>query len=104
MNDVQAMKETLEAANDKLLPCPFCGGKASILQSWDATEVSCDECYASAGKFQRGIDGIKDALAAWNKRARGLISSTITITSTAINAKDIAHELIASLKMGDRLR
>lgn len=71
---------------DKLLPCPFCGGKAALRydggndrypQSWD---VMCDVCRVafpeSYGSSTREVDTGLDELAmsvlinAWNRRAQ----------------------------------
>lgn len=51
--------------NDKLKPCPFCGGKA-ILDETNENEVfvGCYNCYAHTGLYCYE----KDAIEAWNNR------------------------------------
>lgn len=53
--------------NDKLLPCPFCGGKATIVRSTftDRYAVKCPTCGASL--FSSSSNG--KALCQWNKRS-----------------------------------
>lgn len=55
----------------KLLPCPFCGGKAE-LNTWGndrdgchVAKVICDSCSASADSFETQ----DQAITAWNRRA-----------------------------------
>lgn len=55
--------------NIELLPCPFCGGKATVERSaecYEEYEVCCDECGAKAA-----WDNDKDsAVKLWNTRIR----------------------------------
>ena len=67
-----------------LLPCPFCGSKASVVfscddQNVDTYCVACDGCSCSIGEDSRGGAGdwadshdfssAGDSVAAWNKRS-----------------------------------
>lgn len=57
---------------DKLKPCPFCGGKATIGKiEYNATYyVRCSNtkiCFVNS--YTRAFDEIEDAINAWNKRA-----------------------------------
>ena len=50
----------------KLKACPFCGGKAHVMQMGWPHWVYCEKCGAriNAGTFEA-----KDSIAAWNRRA-----------------------------------
>ena len=61
---------------DKLMPCPFCGGRATVktryigygsigLGEHDEYRVVCKECRASNDEYRREAE----AIAAWNRRA-----------------------------------
>lgn len=50
--------------SEKLLSCPFCGGKAEIVQAHNPY-VMCMTCHVSTPMF----GWKKDAIAAWNRRA-----------------------------------
>lgn len=52
--------------NDKLKPCPFCGGKAKLFEDKDYQiySVTCTECDAGTNAY--GIE--QDAIDAWNGR------------------------------------
>ena len=61
--------------NEKLRPCPFCGGEACIedISELDDMDVIwmivCDECGGSASFGMDGCDATKDeAITAWNRR------------------------------------
>lgn len=68
---------------DKLLPCPFCGGKAEIGQDADSDDfkrwnvVFCTKCYAeikgkdTIGKIDK--DEEKELIKQWNTRTQILI-------------------------------
>ena len=53
----------------KLLPCPFCGRKAFIMQETFEVTVTCIGCGASSGNFFK--DDEEAAIDAWNKRSEG---------------------------------
>lgn len=54
-------------SEEKLKPCPFCGGEAEIVRDvgsiWD---VSCKRCYASIGAYHSYSK--EAAIYAWNRR------------------------------------
>lgn len=52
---------------DRLLPCPFCGGEASIAQYIDTNfyTAGCEECGAET---MNGFHRQEDAVEAWNRR------------------------------------
>ncbi len=55
----------------KLKPCPFCGGKAILLDASYPYWVVCDDCGARV-RGHRGVgdEGIKASIEAWNKRSK----------------------------------
>lgn len=63
-------KRSLKRSGDELLPCPFCGGDARLLdKGGDEYDVCCGttQCYASCGAdwyLERAR-----AIEAWNRRA-----------------------------------
>ena len=58
---------TLEAEEEKLLRCPFCGGEAdTTLLGGHEFSVRCYECLAETDTYEtRG-----EAIAAWNRRVK----------------------------------
>lgn len=60
-----------------LLPCPFCGGTAQIIEVEEPSNrggyvVQCDKCEASTRVWFPIKDDVKNILTdAWNKRAQG---------------------------------
>ena len=55
------------SAEQDLLPCPFCGGEASIFPNFTikvAFVVECDECKSASAYFKTAAE----AIAAWNRR------------------------------------
>lgn len=52
--------------NDKLKPCPFCGGEAKFFEDkyYQIYSVTCTECDAGTNAY--GIE--QDAIDAWNRR------------------------------------
>ncbi len=49
--------------SEKLLPCPFCGGKAKVVQSHNPY-VICESCHVSTPMYSWKADAVK----AWNRR------------------------------------
>lgn len=55
----------------KLLPCPFCKGKARFwvgLNMFNDVEVQCDKCFASGGCFDDSTDSRSSVAVIENKR------------------------------------
>lgn len=50
----------------RLKPCPFCGGKARVMQMGYPHWIYCEKCGA---KIHAGTTDEKDSIMAWNKRA-----------------------------------
>ena len=81
--------------NEKLKPCPFCGGEAEIVggpENWtptfydpdsggDPIAVVCKTCACGLHFF----DGYAEAITAWNTRAE----PTVTFNQTGNNNKVI---------------
>jgi hypothetical protein len=69
-NTIQEARLTLHEAGVEaaLLPCPFCGGEASLIRSYDSRRVACrnKDCFGPETSFF-GLEA--DARAAWNRRA-----------------------------------
>lgn len=56
------------AKNEKLLPCPFCGGKAKVMLFLGNYGVACTKC---CGAIVAAPEQTKqEAIAAWNRRAK----------------------------------
>lgn len=57
-------------AEEKPLPCPFCGGEAEVLEGYSVMPkgvfVQCKNCWA----FVAGFKTKTDAIAAWNRRVK----------------------------------
>lgn len=60
--------------SEKLAACPFCGGKAEIVQSHNPY-VICSVCHASTPMFSWKAD----AVAAWNRRAENAECGWISV-------------------------
>ncbi len=50
---------------DELLPCPFCGSRATIGNNYIQFWIDCLSCYV----VSRACLKRADAIAAWNRRA-----------------------------------
>lgn len=59
-----------ELKNEKLKPCPFCGGDAEIGDHRASVYVECTECGATSAEIMAHIDYCaKDiAIEKWNER------------------------------------
>lgn len=62
------------ALDEKLLPCPHCGGKAELHTNRIAEDVvqvfvMCSACLATTDNFEDTYAPTADAIAAWNRRA-----------------------------------
>lgn len=64
--------------DDRLKPCPFCGGEAEVnVIDYDETDldmdstwwVQCRECGALTDEYSGGDEAEAAAIKAWNKRA-----------------------------------
>lgn len=54
----------------ELLPCPFCGGEAELVDfDLDSCFVECRKCRASQPVLWPKSTSRQDAIAAWNRRA-----------------------------------
>ena len=68
-------KDSNGAEQAVLLPCPFCGGKATVCIGFAAfidVEIHCDDCSMAGPNFdeQESVDENRaEAVAAWNTRA-----------------------------------
>lgn len=56
----------LEAEDDNLLPCPFCGGEAMAVQERDGFSGRCKLCWSGTDVCNTEAE----AIAAWNRRAK----------------------------------
>jgi hypothetical protein len=68
-----------------LLPCPFCGGTAELVEEHDHCWVRHDGCpvQPDAGGFERA----EDARAAWNSRHGALSSGALGVSRLADNSR-----------------
>lgn len=96
MSDNPAMTDTT-----KLLPCPFCGGKAE-LNTWGndrdgchVAKVICDSCSASADSFETQ----DQAIAAWNRRA----SPSPDLSAENARLREALEDIVEAHDRGDRI-
>lgn len=54
---------------DKLLKCPFCGGKARLRKVIDNCFVECGKCWAHGPNVLGCEKTEEEAIEAWNRRA-----------------------------------
>jgi Lar family restriction alleviation protein len=64
------MEENVVVMEEKLKPCPFCGG-AVIAKNNHGWYVWCEDCYAMFGRDEYGGIYTEEhyAISAWNRRA-----------------------------------
>lgn len=55
----------MNTENEKLKPCPFCGGEAEVVMSGGDRRVDCKKCGARSDWYDTEVE----AVAAWNNRA-----------------------------------
>lgn len=69
VNEIEPIACGPEAITDNLKPCPFCGGQATMItSSKPLIIVECETCFAKVSS----LDGLADAIAAWNRRPEDL--------------------------------
>lgn len=58
--------------NDKLKPCPFCGGKVKIVKEEVYYRIQCSLCPVDFGRcwFPKGDNRKNKMIKAWNERKR----------------------------------
>lgn len=75
--EVDATRTELEPTRTEPLPCPFCGGHASVIedapyykgQNWFGVGCANPDCVAYTGYGMRLFVNLDKAIAAWNRRA-----------------------------------
>ena len=54
---------------ERLKPCPFCGGRRPTLVVDDETESKCGvKCFECGGSIYPEKDTLNEAIEAWNRR------------------------------------
>ena len=57
----------------ELEPCPFCGGEAKLVNTWNCLcQIICRSCGATIGEVKRHPNDFRtrdEVIAAWNRRA-----------------------------------
>ena len=62
--------DEMKVIDIKLLPCPFCGGKAHLVTNhnmsltWVRYTVKCERCLTESYKYE----DYKTAISCWNRR------------------------------------
>ena len=61
-------KEKYTDDNRQVLPCPFCGGEAVIIENYTGNEgyVECPHCHIGTQVYE--YRELQEAIEAWNKR------------------------------------
>lgn len=54
---------------DKLLPCPFCGEKATAVGSSEGWKIYCSNCFCLLMGSSIGFDSFEDGVKGWNRRS-----------------------------------
>jgi len=77
-----------------LLPCPFCGGEAELVDfDLDSCFVECRKCRASQPVLWPKSTSRQDAIAAWNRRAPAIppdVRETVHLVLTLARRADHA--------------
>ena len=76
--------------NEKMLPCPFCGGEARLRYLKPLGWVQCKKCGATSAAvsdYYEETDGKGQAIAAWNRRTEQ--ESELPASSMPTNADRI---------------
>ena len=55
---------------NKLKPCPFCGGKAHIMDMGYPHWIYCEDCGAKVRGRGFGDEGVEESIKAWNRRTK----------------------------------
>lgn len=82
-----------------LLPCPFCGGEA-FMERWmpdNDGRIYCQCCVASQPVTPQQSDA--SAIAAWNRRAPGVVKDCLT-TGYAAGAEAMRERAAAEIDCG----
>lgn len=84
------MTDELRAKFD-LLPCPFCGGRAEVVEQRDEdgrfAAVGCSKCGAGSRQhYFCGGDAREHVVSAWNKRAAGAEVEALKRNAERLNA------------------
>jgi Lar family restriction alleviation protein len=70
----------------KLKPCPFCGGKAHVMQMGFPHWVYCEDCGA---KVQGGTCEEKDSIKAWNRRTGSKLEQELILDKIRAEISEI---------------
>jgi len=79
---------------NKLLPCPFCGGKARWMYLKPIGWVMCKKCGASSAALSDNYeeaDCQQEAIAAWNRRT----GKDINVATNAQRIRSMSDEELA---------
>lgn len=87
------MTDKLKAERELLLPCPFCGGNAQIIEQRDEdgrfAAVVCWMCGAGSRQhYFLGDDAREHVAGAWNKRSRLALQARAKLDRTNTTGGD----------------